>query len=249
MVISRELIYNGVMNKEQATKLTKDEVFTEIEKEIGKRINEPSLYARVRKKRETGELVRVGKGIYSPSHLPVFDYAFFSPTAKEIHSFLMKEYGGKIYFAVYEAGILNRFLNHLIAVNTVIVDVEKEFAEAVFFALKENGFQNVLLNPTEEDCVRYCGEDGKSIIVKTMPLRSPVNRKNGKVMLEKLLVDVVSDKRLRYFFEGDETEGAIEEMVTHYSLDYAKARTYAKRRNCFMELFSLLPEETRRKYL
>ena len=67
MVISRELIYNGVMNKEQATKLTKDEVFTEIEKEIGKRINEPSLYARVRKKRETGELVRVGKGIYSPS--------------------------------------------------------------------------------------------------------------------------------------------------------------------------------------
>ena len=54
---------------------------------------------------------------------------------------------------------------------------------------------------------------------------------------------------MRYFFEGAETGPAVEEIVTSYSLDYAKVRTYAKRRGCYEKLLQYIPEEVRRKYL
>lgn len=229
--------------------LAKKQLSKAIQEEAGKPINDSSFFARLKKKTEAGELVRVGKGVYAKSNLPVFDYELFSPSAREAHAFLMDEYRGRIEFAVYEITILNRFLNHLIAGSTTIVDVPREFAENVFFALQDQGFRNVLLNPTEDENYRYNHNDGETIIVKGTSSRSPIDKKKGKVLLEKLLVDIVSDKRLRYFFEGAEVGPAVEEIVTNYSLDYAKVRTYAKRRGCYEKLLQFIPEEIRRKYL
>ena len=236
-------------NKAMAATLTKKQLSKAIQMEAGKPINDSSFFARLKKKTESGELVRIGKGVYAKSNLPVFDYELFSQAAKDVHVFLMGEYLGRIEFAVYEVTILNRFLNHLIAGSTTIVDVPKGFCENIFYALQDRGFRNVLLNPTEDENYRYNHNDGETIIVKGTSSRSPIDRKMGKVLLEKLLVDIVSDKRLRYFFEGAETGPAVEEIVTSYSLDYAKVRTYAKRRGCYEKLLQYIPEEVRRKYL
>lgn len=230
-------------------KLTKTRLTEQIQREAGKSLNDSSFFARLKKKTASGELIRVGKGLYAPSHLPVFDYELSTPLSQKVHAFLMKEYRGRIEFAVYETTILNRFLNHLIAGGTTIVDVPKEFCANVFFALQDHGFKNVLLNPDEDENYHYNGNDGRTIIIKSAPSRSPIDKKKGKILLEKLLVDIISDKRLRFFFEGAETGPAVEEIVTSYSLDYAKVRTYANRRGCYGKLLQYTPDRIRREYL
>ena len=237
------------MPETKELRLSKPVLSKRIQQEAGKKMNDSSFFARLQKKTKAGELVRVGKGLYAPSNLPVFDYELFLPVAQEVHSFLMKEFWGRVDFAVYETTLLNRFLNHLLAIGTTIVDAPRRDAQIIFYELQDHGFQNVLLNPTEEENFRYNMHDNRTIIVKSTSSRSPIDKKRGMILLEKLLVDIVFDKRLHYFFEGAEIGPMVEEITTSYSLDYAKVRTYAKRRGCYELLLRYIPEEIRVKYL
>ncbi len=60
--------------------------------------------------------------------------------------------------------------------------------------------------------------------------------------IEKLLVDLVSDKTLNMFYEGAEIPLMLDEIFHCYSLKLDSVRNYAKRRHCLDKLVACLPD-------
>lgn len=124
---------------------------------------------------------------------------------------------------------LNRFLNHQIAHNAIFVFVEKDISISVFERLKKDYAGRVLINPSEKDFFNYRLED--IIVVKNLLTESP----KGKTQfwhtdLEKLLVDLFSDKLLKEMFSESELPSIFETSFANYIIDESKMFRYAKRR-------------------
>ena len=104
------------------------------------------------------------------------------------------------------------------------------------FELLKNHFHKVtvLLNPSVEERTNYA--KGDTIAVIPLGSRPPMLLGNGKMCLEKLAVDVFSDRALRLFFSLDETSKMVESMLSAYSYNKRVLIGYAKRRNVLEEI-------------
>ena len=74
------------------------------------------------------------------------------------------------------------------------------------------------------------------IIVKTLFSRSPLNKRSHGITLEKLIVDVLSDKYLSNILGTSGIEHLIQGIKKNYVVNESKMHTYAKRRNHEKEL-------------
>lgn len=206
-------------------------------------ISDVAIYKRINKMIASGELSRVGYGKYVFSNKKKFNYLLSNNASLEILNKLESRFEKGSKYIVYESTILNMFLNHLIARTTVIVEAEKDLVESMFWFLKEEGFKNVLLNPTENENYIYNPYDGSGVIIKTMVSKSPIDNKHHKITLEKLVVDIVCDKTLSMFFEGAEIPLMVEDLLMNYAVKYDSVRNYAKRRHCFEKFLRCVPDE------
>lgn len=206
-------------------------------------ISEVSIYKAINKKILSNEISRVGRNKYSFSSKKTFSYSIEKDFTKKVLNDLISRFGNDSLYIVYDTSLLNLFLNHLIGNSTVIIEVEKELRETVFWYLKEKGYQSVLLSPSEEENSLYNPFDGTGIIIKTMVSKSPINSKQHKMTIEKLLVDLVSDKTLNMFYEGAEIPSMLDEIFHSYSLKLDSIRNYAKRRHCLDKFVACLPDD------
>ena len=206
-------------------------------------ISDVAIHKRINKMIHSGELFRVGNGQYIFANKKQFDYLLSNNTSLEILDKLEHRFEKNSKYILYESTILNIFLNHLIARPTVIVEVEKNLVESVFWFLKEEGFKNVLLNPSENENYIYNPYDGSGVIIKTMVSKAPIDKKHHKITLEKLIVDVVCDKTLNMFFEGAEIPNMVENILMNFAVKYDSVRNYAKRRHCFDKFMKYVPDE------
>lgn len=202
-----------------------------------------AIYKRINKMIALGELSRVGNGQYIFCNKKKFDYLITNNFSLEILDKLEHRFDKSSKYIIYESTILNMFLNHLIARPTVIVEVEKNLVESIFWFLKEEEFKNVLLNPSEKENYIYNPYDGSGVIIKTMVSKSPIDNKHHKITLEKLVVDIVCDKTLNMFFEGSEIPLMVENILMNYAVKFDSVRNYAKRRHCFDQLMKYVPDE------
>lgn len=115
--------------------------------------------------------------------------------------------------------------------------------EHVFESLKEAGFKNVLFNPSEADFYRYF--EAETIIIKQLISKSPLIKKESKISIEKLCIDVISDKVLNYFYEGAEIPYILEDMFQNYNIRYDTLKNYAKRRNAYNKIIKYVPKNRR----
>lgn len=206
-------------------------------------ISDVAIYKRINKMIASGELSRVGNGQYAFYNKKRFDYLLINNASLEILNKLEYRFDKSAKYIVYESNVLNMFLNHLIARPTVIVEAEKDLVESMFWFLKEEGFKNILLNPTENENYIYNPYDGSGVIIKTMVSKSPINNKRHKITLEKLVVDIVCDKTLNMFFEGAEIPLMVENILNNYAVKYDSVRNYTKRRHCFDRFMKYVPDE------
>lgn len=241
--INQVIRYNMFM-----VEVTKDKVFNK--KEIigclfgyRPKISEVSIYKAINKKILSNEITRVGRNKYSFSSKKSFSYTLEKDFTKKVLNDLTSRFGNDSLYIVYDTSLLNLFLNHLIGNFTVIIEVEKILKKTVFWYLKEKGYQSVLLSPSEEENSFYNPFDGTGIIVKTMVSKSPINSKQHKTTIEKLVVDIVSDKTLNMFYEGAEIPLMLDEIFHSYSLKLDSIRNYAKRRHCLDKLVACLPND------
>lgn len=175
-----------------------------------------------------GNIARVGRNAYCiQGDLKQYRYEYCE-LSNHIANILYSDFY-HLDFRIMELYQLNRFLNHQIAHNAIFVFVEKDISISVFERLKKDYAGRVLINPSEKDFFNYRLED--IIVVKNLLTESP----KGKTQfwhtdLEKLLVDLFSDKLLKEMFSESELPSIFETSFANYIIDESKMFRYAKRR-------------------
>lgn len=147
----------------------------------------------------------------------------------------LTEFYPEVKFVVFESFLLNEFVNHQIAQNTIVVMVEKELCEFIFDHLNSEYSGRVLLSPDKDSFNRYWTSN--CIIVERMISESPFYSEDPhKITIEKLLVDIVADKIIPELFTRSEYELIFEEAFARYNIDSNKIKRYAKRRNAWEKI-------------
>ena len=123
---------------------------------------------------------------------------------------------------------MNLWLNHQINSEIIFVEIERPYMEFLFDDLKEKKYSDVLLNPSVEEFYRYRKKDGYTILIKPLAKEAPKQGEN--IPLEKLIVDLFSDRLLRSLYEEAELPEIYRQMAGDYRLRITRLYSYAKRK-------------------
>ena len=188
---------------------------------------------------EQGKLVKDGYNSYRlPREQEKATYSpQYSEQAMQLKDKLLEKYPYSA-FVVFETVLMNEFLNHLIAQNTIFIQAEKEESIFVFRALQELGYENVLYKPSPKDFTLYWIPN--CIVVTDMISEAPLGReKPHDIILEKMLVDMYCDKIITGTFSKSEYSDVLTQAAKEYRIDATKMLRYARRRNREKELSEL----------
>ena len=103
--------------------------------------------------------------------------------------------------------------------------------------MKDNFRFDFYLNPDEKAIDFYISESQNPVIIKKLITRSPISKRAEKKikfytpLLEKILVDLFTENKLFYFYQGAELMHVYENALKNYTLNYTKLFSYAKRRD------------------
>ena len=188
-----------------------------------------------------GLIENVGRDLYiavSPETAKeMYSYRNPSDRFSEVLSFLDSEFP-LADFIVCETVQLNEFFDHQTAQNIIIVAMEKMLMDAVFDKLKEK-FRSVMLSPGPDDIRRYA-ENG-TVIVERLTSRYPKNRteKHG-VSIEKLIVDIFAEKRIRSLFSTGDYPSALKNIFRRYRINETAMLNYARMRRTDAKILDML---------
>lgn len=164
----------------------------------------------------------------------------YSETASAIRDKLEEKYP-LIGFTIFESVLLNEFLNHQIARNTIFIQSERDIAGFVFDYLREDGRTNVLFRPTQKEYSRYWQPE--SLIVIDWTSEAPLNKDSPHdITAEKMLVDIFCDKSIRLTYSEAEYQMVVETVYKRYNVDTVRLLRYARRRNKEKEIRTYIPE-------
>lgn len=132
---------------------------------------------------------------------------------------------------IWNTKILNEFMQHQSGSFQIIVEVEKEVTQSVFYFLKELNYP-VFIEPTEEILEKYLPTDKDAIIIKPLVSESPLQELNNvkTVTIEKLLVDIFSDTIIFTAQQGTELNTIFNTAFGKYTVNQSKILRYASRR-------------------
>jgi len=137
---------------------------------------------------------------------------------------------------IWETEWLNEFSLHQSNKQMIIIEIEKDFIESLYFELKDSITNEVFLNPDEKTINFYIAESTYPIIIKKLITRSPIARKvvNKAAFytpeVEKILVDIFADDKLFYYLQGSELVHIYDNLMSKYTINFTKLFSYAKRR-------------------
>ena len=186
----------------------------------------PTVYSRIRQLITSGEIKRVGRGVYERSDKAEFTVEITSQMeniAKELSSQLPY-----IDMCVWDLSPINSLAQHLINFNLCVVDVDHEAIEAVFEILRDTN-ERVLTTKRMFDAL--ADYDGY-ILVRKLVTDSPLTKKDDVTVptLEKLLVDLACDKEFS-LFQGYEIEHIFANACAQYVVNKNRLLRYAGRKN------------------
>ncbi len=186
-----------------------------------------------------GILSRVGRNAYKIGTATKKLYQpRYSYVSEKIVEFMSNSYSDTEY-SIFETVMLNEFLNHQIARNTYFLYVEKELSEFVFRDIKKEIENLILYNPTKEDLQRYWEKD--TIVVLDRISEAPIGKNNRyDTPLEKVFVDIVSDKALLSMYSKGEYPEMLSTAIEKYLIDFRKLFRYARRRGKQQEIRTLM---------
>ncbi len=190
-----------------------------------------------------GQLFRQGYDTYclSDGMTKAEYHPDYSQDAQRVMNDIQSKYP-YVRFMVFETVLMNEFLNHLIANNTIFVQVEKDSSIFIFRYLQEAGYQNVLYKPDVLDLELYWAKD--SIIVTELISESPLRTDNPcEILLEKILVDILADKLIATTFSKAELPEVFEQAESRYNIDKVRMLRYARRRNRQDEVKKYMEEQ------
>jgi len=176
----------------------------------------------------------VRRGVYTISSKPKYKPSL-SPELLKIGKKLLEQYTDAEY-CIWDTAWLNEFSQHQSPRHMQIIEIEKEFAESLYYHLKDSMRHELYLNPDEKTIDFYIAESNHSVVIKKMITRSPTSKvshnktKLSVPLLEKILVDLFAENKLFYLYQGAELVHIYESAIKNYTINYTKLFSYAKRR-------------------
>ena len=232
-------------NEEAESNMKKDKVYSRKQmisllREISPEYSSGSYQWKLGEMLKSGKIIKTGYDQYMvsaektrPVYLP--DY---SELAATMMTQIAKKYP-YIAFTVFETVLMNEFLNHLVAQNTVFLQTEKDIASFVFRFLQEEGYGNVMLKPTKNDFDLYWAKD--TIVITDLVSEAPMQASDPhKITMEKMLVDIYCDKLIRGTFSRAEYPSIAAQAFAKYRIDRTRMLRYARRRNKEKEIAHIL---------
>ncbi len=121
----------------------------------------------------------------------------------------------------------------------ILIEVEKEATQSVFFYLKESKY-SVFIEPTKDIIEKYLPDEKETLIVKSLVSEAPVqiiDRINTPT-IEKMLVDIFCDNTIFAAQQGSEMRNIFQEAMSKYAVNENRMLRYADRRRkkgCLIE--------------
>jgi hypothetical protein len=207
--------------------------------------SEKSIYWLLNQLIESRLIARVGRNKYILIREGEIrkDYRYIpSEKMQKVISALSKEYP-RMEFQAWEAIQFNYFLNHQIAHNTIFIEVEHMLENSVYEFLCDEFHGNVLLKPNQDVYGLYGKDD--TIVVLSLITAAPTNKNNIHLaLLEKLLVDMMTNKLIPIFVSRSEFPHILEDAFSMYRIDETKMFRYAARRNAAKKIRVFFQENT-----
>jgi hypothetical protein len=113
----------------------------------------------------------------------------------------------------------------------ILVEVDKEVAQSVFYFLKEKRF-SVFLEPNNDLIEKYLPSDKENLIVNSLVSEAPIQKIKNifTPTLEKILVDIFCDDVLFTAQQGAEMRTIFQESFDKYAVNEDRMLRYADRR-------------------
>ncbi len=199
----------------------------------------PQIAYDLNKRLDQGAIVRVGWGRYSLPKKRMYRHQY-SDSAIDVVKTISDDYDG-LDFQIFELRQLNSFMNHQMAHNTIFVAVESDLVDLVFDSLWKAYPGRVMLKPKVDQYYRYRQDD--EIVVGRLPSETPKGiDKPWMSRLEKILVDVFTDKLVSKIVPDGEKEMIIDGAFSEYMLDENTMIRYAKRKGTEKKMKKILTE-------
>lgn len=192
-------------------------------------INQNTINWRIYSLVQMGILNRIGRGKFETGEGKTY-CPEIPPKLKTIHSKLKKEFP-YLKFYIWHTSALNEFMLHQSSNFYVLVEVEKDVTQSVFYFLKEANY-SVFIDPTNDLLDKYLPLNKDSIIVKTLVTEAPIQNIEGisAPSLEKMLVDIFCDKVIFSAQQGVEMRTIFQEAFSKYTINESRMYRYADRR-------------------
>ena len=176
-----------------------------------------------------GVLQRIGKGKYIIGKSIQYSPEISNKEIK-VNNVIKKEFPF-INYCIWNSSILSEFLQHQLSFRFILVEVEKDVLESVFYSIKEN-FNSTFKKPAKEMLEEFIITQQNSIIIVPLVSEAPIQyiKKVPTSFLEKLLVDLYCDKNLFYFLQGYELVNIYKNAFNKYTINLSKLLRYADRR-------------------
>jgi hypothetical protein len=149
-------------------------------------------------------------------------------------------------FCIWNTLWFNEFSVHQSVKGIIIIEFEKEYVETLFYELKDNFKSDFFLDPDQTVMNLYVFESNSPVIIRRLVTRSPVSKRTEKKvklftpMLEKMLVDLFSDDKQLYFYQGHEMINIYESALRRYSINFSRLFSYARRKGKEAEIKSFI---------
>jgi hypothetical protein len=176
-----------------------------------------------------GILSRIGRGKFilgeGKEYVPEI-----SSRLKAINTKLKKEFP-YLKMCVWHTSALNEFMLHQPGRFYLLVEVEKEATQSVFYFLKEADYP-VFIKPTSDLLDKYLPSGKEAIIVKPLVSEAPIKTINevNTASLEKMLVDIFCDDVIFSAQQGSEMRTIFNESLNKYTINKDRMFRYAGRR-------------------
>jgi hypothetical protein len=186
----------------------------------------------------------ISRQLFTLAHKPVFK-PLIGENERKISTLIQKQFK-ELKFAVWSTRIVNEFMLHQPARFIIIIEVEKDAVEPVFYFLKDSNIKDVFLDPEEKEIDRYISGLENAVVVLPLVSKAPIQgiKNTATITIEKLLVDLFSDKQLFNAYQGRELVHIYNNAYGRYTIDFTKLFSYATRRRKAEDLKNFLLQKT-----
>ena len=218
--------------------------YEDIVRRINPMISDRTIFWQLAKLQDMGVLQKIGQNSFHVRNKETLKKEYFYGYSKEMQDIvdMIKLEYPLVDFQVWEFVQLNEFVNHQIGKNVFFIEVEHNLETSIFNRLREY-CSRILLCPKEDMFYNYFEEN--MVVIQRLLSESPKSRSDVKgCSLEKLLVDLFSNKLTGQLVERAEYPRIYEEAFRKYYIDEKKLFRYARRRNLEKEIRKFIEKET-----